>query len=182
MERSCDELLAGAVLPEDQDPGLGRRNASDLLEELSHRGRRADHVAVRLELFAQPTILFFQGRLPQGVAGGQKDLFGVRRLLHEVERPEPGGLDGGLDGAVRGQEHDRHVELPAAQLAEGPHAVELGHLEVQDDEIDPPSLDGLESLASILDTAHLVAVEAERHAQARSDVLFVVGDQHGLHR
>src|SRR5262249_56152608 len=41
VDRLGEELLAGAALPLQEDAGVGRRDARDLLEERAHRGRLA---------------------------------------------------------------------------------------------------------------------------------------------
>ena len=64
------------------------------------------------------------------------DLVLVERLGDEVERAALERLDRGVDRAVRGDEDDGQLGLLLERLAEERHPVDLGHLQVGDDQID----------------------------------------------
>ena len=61
---------------------------------------------------------------------------GPDRLDDEVDRAGPHRRDDGLDGAVRGLHDDRRLDRHSRSLREHADAVEVGHHEVEDDDVD----------------------------------------------
>ena len=67
--------------------------------------------------------------------------------------------------------------LCGADAAADLHAVDLGHHEVEDDEVEALALEGVDRLLAVARLHDLVALLLEREAQELLDRLFVVGEQ-----
>ncbi len=173
-----DELLAGAALAVDQDRGVGRGDLEDLLPEVLDQGVMADDLVVFLGLLLEVLALAAEVRLLEGVADADQDPLAVERLFQEIEGPELGGLDRGLDRPLP-RDHDdlRHVRA-RPQLGQDFEAALAGHLDVEEDQVDADGL--LEHLQPVLPRRgfeELVALVLEDHLQGLADVLLVVDDQ-----
>ena len=108
-------------------------------------------------------------------AGGQ--LVGMERLGDVVvgAEVEALGLVGGR--ALGGQQDDRH--RPAlAQLAHDLDAVEVGHDDVEQDDVGPDLLGLLERLLAAAGGDDAEALFAERDRDELGDARLVVGDEH----
>src|SRR5690606_37338878 len=116
MQRPGDELLAGTVLPGDQDPRIGRCDLLDPVEERADRVARADDLVPALDLIPQPRVLPREPPLLQRIADGEEDTVRIERLFEEVVRAPAGRLDRRLDRAVPADHDDARVRvvLPAA--------------------------------------------------------------------
>ncbi len=85
VQRARDQLLAGAVLAEDEHAAVGRRRQRDLLAQLAHHRALAHHHVAAIDLGPQVAVLGLEHPLAQGVADDQHGLVERERLLDEVE-------------------------------------------------------------------------------------------------
>ena len=113
------------------------------LEHLLHRGPGADHVgAGRERREAPPQQLHLAHRLLllERALEHEPQPRHLERLLDEVVGALLDGLDGRLDGAAPGEEHDRALRQLGAQRAQQPEPVHVGHHEVGEDHVGVPSI------------------------------------------
>ena len=140
-------------------------------------GRRADDPEARAAtapgVASAPRELARLQRLRDDLA----DLVLVEGLGDEVERAALERLDGGVDGAVRGDEHDRQLGLDLERALEQRHPVDLRHLQVGDDEIDVVLAQQVQTLLAVLGRQHVVAVARELGGEDLPQVRLVVDDQ-----
>jgi hypothetical protein len=91
-----------------------------------------------LEYFGVPLVLQLEHAHPEQVATARLAFPLIDRSRQEVRRA---GVERGIadvDALVRGDHDDRHIEkmLHALQLADDADAVEFGHAEVGDDQVE----------------------------------------------
>jgi hypothetical protein len=111
VDRSCNELLARAVLAGDQHAAGGRRGLAHLVEDRAHRRAPADHREVVTNATSQPGVLVTQPREAERVLHGDQELVARQRLLDEVVGARLGRRHRGLDGRVARHHHDHGVGL-----------------------------------------------------------------------
>ena len=135
MDAARDQLLAGAVLAEDQHAAVGRRRHRDLLAQLRHHVALADHREPPVDVRAQRPVLRLEPPLPDGVADDQHGLFERERLLDEVERAHLDRAHRRFDVAVARDHHDRRVDPPLAQPRQRREAVHPRQPDVEHDDV-----------------------------------------------
>ena len=160
VNRARDQLLAGAVLPENEDAPVGRRRHRDLFAQLVHRVALADHRQVLIDAGAQGPVLLLEVPLAQRVADGEHRLLERQRLLDEVVRAGPDGLDGRLDVAVPGDHDHRRVDLAVAETLEGREPVDSGQPDVEEDEVVDRARGPIQTALSAVDGVDQVALVA----------------------
>ena len=132
VDRVGEDLLAGAALAEEQHGGIragrplrrldGRPDQRALSEDVRGPGRQR---------VAEEPIGIEELSPLQGAAHRNLQILRIEGLQNEINRPLLHGLDGGVDGSVRG-DHDRgNVHALAVQGPEDFHAVHLRHLEIE---------------------------------------------------
>src|ERR1017187_10538797 len=131
------EFLAGAALAGDQDRDVGGCDALDHLEDRLHRRRRADQRAENAGVAGLAAGNFeFDVRvrlaLTVGVLQDGAEAHGVDGLGDVVVRTQAHRLDGGLDGALRGEHDHHHARLQLLDAGEQLHAVHAWHLQVRE--------------------------------------------------
>ena len=100
MDVARHQLLARAVLAENEHPAVGRRRRRHLLSQLHHGVALADHRVRRVHPGAQGAVLHLEPSLPQRVADDEDRLLEREWLLHEVEGAHLDGAHGRFDVAV----------------------------------------------------------------------------------
>ena len=193
MDGLRDELLAGARFAGDEHGRRGRRRLLDHLVDLPHLRAVADerseravlaqlapqrlHLAHRLQAFDD---LVEENLQPLDIDGLRQVVVGA--FLHR--------LDGGVDGALRGQEQRRDVGADLRQRAQQREPVHTRHHQVGDDDGGPEGGDLLERFLAVArrvgDEAPALDKLLEAHARRRvvfddqdalgSDVRFFVND------
>ena len=107
---------------------------------------------------------------------------GADRLDHEIIGAGAHGGDDRLDRAVRGLDDDRRADLALPHSGEHAHAVEIGHDEIENQQINRRTFGALESrerLIAAFDRLGLVA-EAPDHGFEKPALNgIVVGNQYG---
>ena len=123
MDLARDEFLAGAVLAEDQDIGIGGCRPRDERQHALHRRRIAEQGRTprwRRSLARLPA----RGRgcarsmQPRRIARDGDEPVVVPGFEHEIGRAALHGLDGDLYAAVRGDHHDRKIGVARKEAAE----------------------------------------------------------------
>ena len=82
---ACGELLARAVLAEDQDRHVGGRRLLDERAQRQHGGTVADQSQLIFPITAQLAVLTGQPADPQGVAQAQEQAIERHGLLDEID-------------------------------------------------------------------------------------------------
>ena len=177
MQRTGDELLAGAVLAGDQH---ARRSAGDLVDPLQQRHdgmTLADDLASRVELLEQRRILLLEVQVSQRIAQQHKNAIGVERLLHDVVGASLRRLDG---SGERGMSTDHHDECPRvlrAQPAQHVEAIHASHLHVTEHEVRPKPVVFRKPIMPIGDRTNLVSFVLEQLTQGGANWCFVIDDE-----
>src|SRR4029077_14742837 len=122
-----------------QDAAVGGSGDGDLLAQGFHGDAVADDAIAVAEFGVEELIFFLQAALLDGVANEDDYSLERQRLFDEVESAEFGGADGGLDGAVAGDDDDARWLREALDAAEGFHAVHAGEPDVEKDDFDGAS-------------------------------------------
>ena len=178
MDGAGDELLARAALAVDEHRGVGRGDLEDLLPEVLDEGVVADDLVALLRLLLEVLAFPAEARLLEGVADADQDPLPVEGLLQEVEGPQLGRLDRRLDGALARDHDDLGDERPLAELGQDLETAPAGHLDVEEDEVDPDRLpQHLQAVLARPRLEELVALVLEDHLQRLADPLLVVDDQ-----
>ena len=119
------------------------------------------------------------------VLGHHQHLFDGERLLQEVESPQLGGLDGGLDASVAGDDHhlgalgQGHF-LNARQHL---HAVQAGQPDVQQHQLEGASGEQRQAGFAVLGGIHRIAFVLQHAAEGLADAGLVIHHQNapGFH-
>ena len=143
VDGARDELLARAGLAAQEHRRVRVRHLLHHREHLAHRGRGPHDLLEPgrlLELAAQPRDVAALALVRDRVAEHERELVVADRLREVVERALAHRLHRGLDGRVRGDEHDRERGPERVDPLHERDAVHVRHLEVGDDrERDPSS-------------------------------------------
>ena len=153
----------------------------DELHDLPHARRGADHVAdavAGLELVAQPASQVHEVLPLERAGGGHQQLGRADRLLEVVEGAELDGLDRRLDRGVAGDDEDLGVGRDVPGRAEQLDAVHLGHLDVEQEQVEVLLAEQVEALARGGRGRDLVALVGQDAADALADHLFVIHGEH----
>ena len=170
VDRAGHQLLARAVLAEDEHAAVGRRRHRDLFAQRGHLAAVADHGQPLIDPLAQRAVLRFEVALAHGVPHHQQGLLERQRLLDEVERAHLDRAHGRLDVAVAGDHHHLRVDLPLAQTLQRDQPVDPGQPDVEHDHVVAAAHHALETgLAAVdgVDVVALVAQDAAERASAR---------------
>jgi hypothetical protein len=137
VDRLRHQLLAGSRFAADEDRGVGRCRLLDRAVDLPHPGAVADEppeAAVLAQLAAQHLHLA-QRLLPlHDLVEQDPQPLRIDRLGQVVVGAGLDGLDGGLDGPLRGEDDQRHVRVLVLQRVQQLQAVHARHHEVRDDD------------------------------------------------
>ena len=181
VERPGEELLADARLAVDQH---GRVELGDLVQEredLQHLRALRDQVRQREPLLVAAerlAALVAQIAKLERPPQDQQDLVRLERLDQVVLGPEPGGLDGGADGAVRG--HDDHADLRmlGLQPADDLDTVHARQPLVGQGEVDVLPLEPVQGLLPAARREHVEALELEGAPEGAQEDLVILDDEH----
>ena len=129
------ELLARAVLAEDQHPPVGRRRLGDVRAQRVQDRALPHHDPAVLDLLLEGAVLRLQLALAQRVLDHEQRLLEGERLLDEVLRAHAHGLDRGLDGAVAGDDDHRHLGVERADAGQDLEPVHAGQPHVEEEQV-----------------------------------------------
>ena len=183
MQAAGCEFLAGAALAGDQDRDVGGCDALDHLEDRLHRRRRADQRAENAGVAGLAAGNFeFDVRvllaLTVGVLQDGAEAHGVDGLGDVVVRTQAHRLDGGLDGALRGEHDHHHARLQLLDAGEQLHAVHAWHLQVRDHDAGRPLAHTIQAFSAVGGTLGAKAPRRHQLSQPRAGVGFVFHDQY----
>ena len=173
MEAAGDDLLAGARLALDQDRGVGRSDAGDLVAQ-ALQGRA---LAQQRWQVARPLEGAGEAALGDRAAHGEQQVGAVGRLGQVGGGAGLEALARGELVAVASEDDDRDVEAALAQVVHQPEAVHAGHLDVEHrgvGRLGVEEVEGLERVAGLLDR---VAGGGEGAHQRLAHRRVVVDDQ-----
>src|SRR3569833_3459403 len=177
VNRARHQFLASSNLTRDQHSTGSLRDALDLADHRANAVRLPDDLIARLNRLAQSRILGVQIQMRESVAQRYENAVRVERLLEDVVGAELRRFDGGLDRRVAADHHDDRALIMLLDLLERLHAVDAGHLHVEEDQVGPLLLIFGDAVDSIRDGSHLIAFELEQLAQGGANALLVVDDQ-----
>src|SRR5690606_7464329 len=180
VDRAGDELLAGPALPHDQHAGTGGGDGLDDGVDLPHLLGLPEHLAVAGEALEAPLELAV-GRLDlvlvQGPGDERLEAVEVQRLGQVVVGAAAHRLDGRRDRALPRDDDDLTIDALLAHAGEELEAVELGHLEVREDEAEVAGLDLLPGLLAVGRHVRGVPLLGQEHLETLAAVPFGVRDQ-----
>ena len=184
-----DELLAGAALAGDQHRGVRRRDEGDLLEELLHGRRPANHRGSggfsasglpRRRRLAEIRRMPAPSRL-ECTVDDRRGLIEVEGLHQVIESPSFHGPDGGLEITERGHDDDRRRADDFPELAQCRQAVHPRQAHVEHDGIEDATPGDPQSLLGRGGELDLVAELAQEVAECPADTRLVINDQDATH-
>jgi signal transduction histidine kinase len=178
VDRLRDEVLARAALAGDED--RGRVHALEVvqhLEDALHGRALADEALVAL-LAAEVAHLAREAADVDRLLELQRELAQVEGLREVPRGAEARGVDGAVHGAVGSDDDRRDVELHLLHLAEHAEAVDLGHLEVDDERVGRLRRQHVEALLPVGRDDDVVALRAEVLGHRPADELLVVAHEH----
>ena len=148
MNCARHQFLADAGFALDQHRNVRFGGALSEADGARHRFRAGDDVA-EAELAGvaprRPAQFVLERIDPQRIANRHLKTLGADRLDHEIARARAHGGNDGFDRAVRGL-HDRgNRNVALAHAREHAHAVEIGHHQVENEEIDRRLFAGLKT-------------------------------------
>ena len=108
----------------------------------------------------------------------RSDLLERQGLLEEIEGPELGRLDGGLDRPVARDHHDLGILLAGLDPLQDLEAAHLGEPDVQEDEVEVLALQRLEPCLAGFRGLDREALVLEDPLEGGPDARFVVDDQY----
>ncbi len=181
MKGAREELLTHSRLAVDQDGRVELRDLAQERQDVEHLGAFGHEVRQREPLLVPPEGLAPLGpelaeleRPPED----QEDLLGLERLDQVVLGPQPGGLDGGADGAVGRHHHHADLGVLRLQLANDLDAVHSRQALVSQREVDILALEEIKRLLAAAGGQHLEALELEGAPQRAQEDLVILDDQH----
>ncbi len=104
VNRVRDQFLAGAAFAENQHAAVGGGHQAQLLAQRLHGHALADDAQLGVARFLQPVQFQLQPALLHRVVEHHRDFLDGQRLFQKIEGAQLGGLHGGLDGAVAGDD------------------------------------------------------------------------------
>ncbi len=179
VENPCDQLLARARFPDDENRSLLFAQPAGLLSEFSYGGAVSDQLissrgaepcfgsALSLEkvLFEDPS-----DRLQDSVQG--------QGLLEKIRRAELDRLDGRVHGSMTGHDHDFDVCIEFFDRLQRLDTVHAGKPDVQEDDVRVFRADQLHGLGPVAGRPDLEALILQAPSQRVEDVLFVIDDEY----
>ena len=181
VDRVRDQLLAGAVLPLDQDVGVAAGDALHQLEHFVHLLALADDVAeaeLPLELLLEQQVLADQvAPLDRALEHGEEGV-GLDRLLDEAVRPRLHRLHGLRHAAVARDHDDFGVGMRLLELAEEFQPVDVRQHHVGDDDVGLPGLEDLLAAGADHRGPDLVALVLEQDLQPLDHGGLIVDREH----
>ena len=166
--------------PVDEHGGVAPRGAAHHVEHAQH-GRALRHdrgaaVALR-QLGAQIAVLAREARVIERARHHGQQRVVVEGLLHVVEGAEAQRRHRGGDRGVGRHHHHRDVGVHRAHALEHAEAVEAGHLEVGEQQVEAARGQGVQRGVRRGEALHLVAAAAQHHLEDRDEARLVV--EHG---
>ncbi len=107
--QACRQLFPGPVLTRDEHGSIGGGRAHDLLAQGQNGSAVARYPAGSVGFFPQDAVFFLQpGELDCVLYRDEHPVDG-ERFFEKIEGPHPGGLDGGFDRSMTGNDDDRYL-------------------------------------------------------------------------
>src|SRR5262245_1523953 len=168
VDRVGDQLLAGAVLPLNQDIGVAAGYAFHQLEHLVHLLALADDVAeaeLPFHLHLEEGVLVDEIPALDGPLEHGQQRIGLDRLLDEAVRAPLHRLDGLRHAAVAGDDDDFRVGVRLLELPQQLQPVDVGQHHVRDDNVGLPGLEDLLAPRTDHRSADLIPLMLEQNLQ-----------------
>ncbi len=185
LDGARHQFLADAGFALDQHGDIGFCRALAQPQRPAHGFALRNNVAegdLAGSLASAAADFAFQRGEAQGVLDRNLHPFGGDRLDHEIQRAGAHGRDHRFNRAMRCLHDDRRVDLALAHALQHAHAVEIGHDEIEDQQIDAGLVGGLQARQSRLaavDRLGLIAKSPHHDFQQAALNGIIVGDQNG---
>src|SRR6185436_7362276 len=177
MNRARDQLFAGAALSGDQHGASGRRDLfyerkyfTHLLaasDDLARHGAAFESLSQRAPLFVFPAAA--------NPGGNELENFAVVEwLAYAGERASLHGGDGGIKRSVCGDHHDHRFAIEFEYFFECSQAAHSGHRHIEQDQINGPLLNLVETFLTASREFNLIALFGEDAAEHIAHYFLVV--------
>src|SRR5947208_14533688 len=187
VQPAGDDLLAGAVLSQDEHVGVRRADALHQLEHRLHSGRLGDQLgealAAQRTVFALELLAATQrpAELDLGAERGEQAAV-VPRLLNEVARAAAHRLNRAVDTGPGGHHDDRGRRVESLEPREQieslrPRSRVAGVVHVDQEGVEVALVEGGEDGAGGGGALDLVALAFEKELERLQDVLLIVGNE-----
>ncbi len=178
------DLLAGAVLPEQEDGHVGVGRALQVPGNLAPGRALAHGFPAAAQLALELAVLPLQGPRAQGVREADQEPVLFERLLQEVRRATADGVHRQGHVGVAGDHHHGRSAGAVSQGFEQLEPVHPRHLHVREDQVGALArrglaLQALEGLLAAFGGPHPVALVLQDHLHGDAHVGFVVDHQDG---
>ena len=175
-----DHFLAGATLAADEHRGVGGGHLPGQLHRLAEQRRDADQgdlvaVAVLLhELEAEVAGFPRHHHRVRRPPDQHLEVGGGKRLGQVIPGPGPQRLDAAGDAGVASHHDDDGIPVVLQRRPQDVHARGLGHVQVDEDDVELAALDRVDRLLAAADQGHVVAVHLEHAGAALAQGALVV--------
>src|SRR5262245_48569327 len=180
VNRAGDQLLAGAGLALHENRGVETRHARDERVDLDHLVRLPHQRLAAVSRCQLLTVLEVPAGEPPGLEGAphdDPDLVHPEGFRQIIVRARVHGLDRGLDGGERGEDHDGQIGLAHGQALQHVEAIEIGHAQIHQDHVDRLGFGQAQALLAAGGHTHAITFAAERFPQELARDPIVVGDE-----
>jgi hypothetical protein len=180
MKGARNQLLARPAVARDEHGRVALRHALNEREHGTHGGVLGDdlrHPVLAREPVVEQCVLLRELLLLPGPAHEHVDLGHAVRLRQVVVGSEPNGADRRLDGAVAGDDDDLRWGGLGAQLSQHLQAVQLGHHDVQERDVERLRPERVERRATVVGGRDRVPAADQELVEELGEVGFVLGDE-----
>ena len=178
VEVTGEGLATAAGLAGDQDPGVVLGDALDLFPQALHGRAAADGLMGDDGAAFEANVLADQLVGLQGALRGQQQFGHGQRLFEEVVGPQPGRLHRRLHGAMTGHhDHRAGQALVLGPLLEETDAIQIGHPDVQENQVGSALAQRAAGGATVLGGGHRVALVLQNLLDQAADVGLVIDHQ-----
>ena len=142
-----------------------------------HNAAAADDGVAQAAVAAQLDGLAHEATAGDGLLDREQELGHVEGLEQVIEGARFGGLDGGLEGAVSGDQDDREPRLGAVQFADQVQPVQSRQFPIGDDHVEFRAFGPLQTRIAAGFDEDLVALVGEQTAEGHGDPRIVFHQQ-----
>jgi len=180
VDKAGHQLLAGPRFAGQHDIAVSGGHLPGRIQELFHLRVGADQLGaglVVLQLLAQLAVFLFQMLLFQGLLDHLADFIDLVGLGDVMVSAGLHGIDGRIDRGVAGDHDDLGYRAVFLRKFQDIHAVDLFHLQVGENQVEPLVLDQRQGLGAVLQGGDLIALILENVGEVFQGDLFVVDDE-----
>ena len=171
------KFLARAVFAGQEHPGIRWRDAAQHFLKFGHgRGLAHQLVFIRLKGLEQG-VFPAEGAGFQGARRNDHDLIQGKGLFNKVVRALADGGNGGLYGAVPGNDDDGQLGVGGLERSQRGQAIHAREPDIQEDQVRRGAVHNGQALFSRSCLQHFVALILQDAAEGKADCLFIINNQ-----